>query len=201
MIATHYFPLCWLSPSCPHIPSDRGRWSAWVVHSTVYVCRSKHLLMQNRGIIYAAFQPSRANGQPFILAFFNYLWNRFTEFCGKPTSLSVGSWVTCNCLVMQLQSCWNALGRHAAFNTSWVGTASSSAIKIPSLESALDQTDILQLILHKQKPGGGSIKTSIKVNAAGVPKPFLQDKPKCLQISGFVFVIVIPDGAGWLVEG
>lgn len=126
MIATHYFPLCWLSPSCPHVLSDKRRWSRFVVHSTVYVCRSKHLLMQNRAIIYAAFQPSRANGQPFILALFNYLWNWFTEFCGKPTSLSIGSRVTCNCLVMQLRSGWNVLRGRAAFNTSWVGTASSS---------------------------------------------------------------------------
>lgn len=48
------------------------------------------------------------------------------------------------------------LGRWAALNTSWVGTASSSAMKIPPPESALDGIDIVQLCLPKDKPAAQS---------------------------------------------
>lgn len=148
MRVTHNFPLFRLSSSCLHTPYDRGRWSGFAAHSTVCVCRSQCLLMQDRGIIYAAFQPSWANGQPFILAFFNYLWNWFTKFCGEPTSLSIGSWVNCNCI--QWCSCWvlQCPWRWAAFNTSWVGMASSFGV-------SLELADILQLVsLLKKKPAG-----------------------------------------------
>lgn len=153
MTATHCLPLCWLSP----VPSTYSLWQRRVC-STLY-CLYLQILTPadvEQGNDLCCFPAIMGTGTAFSFIFFHLLlktsYKIFWEVHKFVHRLLSNLWL---CLVTQLHSCWNALGRCAAFNTSWAGRASSSAMKIIcASEPVLDWINILQLILHKEKPAG-----------------------------------------------